>query len=114
MRPLELDQAELGLGPVDAVIAFGVAGDRVVVGALEHRVRPVPPPDLALVAQGGQIRKTARLPRAIRVQDHFAPHRLVQYAFDTCRVGDPEVVDEKLSFGPNSMYHRIATSLGVE
>ena len=85
---------------MDAVIALGIAGGRVVVGALYHRIRSVLSSDLSFVREDGEVRKSFRLPWVLRLQDDLLPHRPMQYTFHACRAHHPEIVHEKLSIGP--------------
>ena len=90
LRSVELDEAEAGLRPVNAVIALGVASDRVVVGVLQLRVGTVPSSKLALIGKGDEIGKPANLPWVFRFQGDALPGRGVEDALDAGRGRQPK------------------------
>ena len=111
LRAVVLVDTEVGLGPVDAVLALGVGGERAVHGLSRTIcVTPIPRPEPAALLDRDHVADVAQLVWLLRGDGDAGAPGLVEDTVDAVGFGDPEVVEEELPIGADVDRHRVCHS----
>ncbi len=96
---MDFEEAELGFSPVDAVGAFGVAGDLGVEVMLGLRHAAVIHPEFVAVLKDGEVGAVDAFPGEVGTEDDFPGGGMVEFQLGVMERFDEMFIDEEFPLG---------------